>query len=98
VTTRQKGDSMTQLWERLARCLKQLYEPDSPEIQLIDALTDLRHYADRYGFDFGAADRMAVQQYRAEWAARHIVPPPSRTLARPSRRRARRENVPHTAA
>jgi hypothetical protein len=77
-------------WKRLVSCLEQLYEPDSPEVHLIDILTDLRHYADRLGLDFRAADQMAVQHYCQEWAAQHVVRPPSRTLARPPRRRARR--------
>jgi hypothetical protein len=77
-------------WERLTSCLKQLYEQDPPDTQLVNILTDLRHYADRYGLDFWSADRMAVQHYRQEWAAQHVVRPPSRTLARPPRRRVRR--------
>lgn len=40
--------------------------PCAPDEDLIDLLTDLRHFADLEGLSFGACDRIAYRHYLAD--------------------------------
>lgn len=40
--------------------------PDEPATDLIDLLTDLRHYCDEHGLCFGDCDRVAYVHYAEE--------------------------------
>lgn len=47
---------------------------DEPHTQLVDALTNLRHYAESAGIDFDSADRMAREHWREERTEAPAVP------------------------
>lgn len=53
---------------KLKKALHTLYDEDKhgQRANIIDALTDLRHYCDRLELCFGDLDRMAYQHYTIE--------------------------------
>lgn len=69
-----KGETPSERGKELGKVLRRLYDPCDKHGRdnLIDALTDLRHFADLSGLDFGDCDRQAMNHYREEISAGSI--------------------------
>ncbi len=70
-TTKSKQAERTNA-DRAERAFRALLNQDY-EGNVCDLLTDLRHYCDEQGLDFGAEDRTAHGHYLAELAEDHAV-------------------------
>ncbi len=52
---------------RVKDILSQMYDEDgADETNLVDLLSDIRHFCDVYAVEFGAADRVAHNHYTCE--------------------------------